>query len=79
MAQIAKEGNDGSDRNVPEYTVHHSLLCMGLQTSQGAMEQRKNLVWSDESRFLLNHMDGRVHVHHLHGELWEESKLTGAV
>ncbi len=36
VAQIAQEVNAGSDGKVSEYTVHHSLLCMGPQTSQGA-------------------------------------------
>ncbi|ROJ44626.1 Zinc transporter ZIP11 [Anabarilius grahami] len=30
VAQIAQEVNAGSDRKVSEYTVHHSLLCLGL-------------------------------------------------
>ena len=30
--------------------------------------QWKKVAWTDESRFLLHHMDGRVHVHHLAGE-----------
>lgn len=29
------------------------------------MEQCKRVAWSEESHFLLHHMDGRVHVHYL--------------
>ncbi|ROL41563.1 hypothetical protein DPX16_6961 [Anabarilius grahami] len=32
VAQIAQEVNAGSDRKVSEYTVHHSLLRMGLHS-----------------------------------------------
>jgi len=32
VAQIAQEVNAGSDRKVSEYTVHHSLLHMGLHS-----------------------------------------------
>ncbi|ROI37056.1 Protein phosphatase 1 regulatory subunit 12C [Anabarilius grahami] len=32
LAQIAQEVNAGSGRKVSEYTVHHSLLCMGLHS-----------------------------------------------
>ncbi|KAK3524449.1 hypothetical protein QTP70_029313 [Hemibagrus guttatus] len=32
------------------------------------MEQWKMVAWSDESHFLLHHMDGRVCVRHLPGE-----------
>ncbi|KAK3562667.1 hypothetical protein QTP86_004084 [Hemibagrus guttatus] len=32
------------------------------------MKQWKKVAWSDESRFPLHHMDGRVHVHRLLGE-----------
>lgn len=43
------------------------------------------VAWSDELRFLLDLMDGRVHVHHLPGEemagdaLWEDGRLAEAV
>ncbi len=32
VAQTAQEVNAGSDGKVSEYTVHHSLLCMGLHS-----------------------------------------------
>ena len=83
VAQTAEEINAGSDRKVSEYTVHHSLLCMGLHScrpvrvpmltpvhcrkhQQWAREhqnwttdQWKMVVWSDESCFLLCHVDGQ--------------------
>jgi len=86
VAQIAREVNAGSDRKVSEYTVHHSLLRMGLYSCRPVrvpmltpghhrkhqqwvcehqnwtIEQWKKVAWSDESRFLLHHMDGRVRV-----------------
>ena len=92
VAQIAEEVNAGSDRKVSEYTVHHSLLCMGLHSCRPVRvsmltpvhrrkhqqwarehqnwttEQWKKVAWSDESRFLLHHVDGQVCVHHLPGE-----------
>jgi len=90
VAQIAQEVNAGSDRNVSEYTVHRSLLRMGLHSRRPVRvpmltpvhrrkyqpwarelqnwttEQWKKVAWSDESCFLLHHMDGRVR--HLPGE-----------
>ncbi|ROL47293.1 hypothetical protein DPX16_16881 [Anabarilius grahami] len=35
VAQIAQEVNAGSDRKMSEYTVHHSLLHMGLHNQSG--------------------------------------------
>ncbi|KAK3522560.1 hypothetical protein QTP86_023282 [Hemibagrus guttatus] len=32
---------------------------MGPHSGQGATEQWKNVTWSDESHFLLHHVDGR--------------------
>ena len=87
LAQVVKSNRRAhviSDWKVSEYTVHHSLLCMGQQSSRAVrvpmltpvhcrkhqqwkhehqnwtMEQWKSVVWSDESRFLLHHVDGRV-------------------
>ena len=33
------------------------------------LEQWKKVAWSEESRFLLDHVDGRVRVHRLPGEV----------
>ena len=84
VAQIAEEVDAGSDWKVSDYTVHHSLLCMGLHSHRAVRvpiltpnhrwehqqwahehqnwttEQWKKVVWSDESCFLLHHVDGRV-------------------
>ncbi|KAK3535233.1 hypothetical protein QTP70_005025 [Hemibagrus guttatus] len=92
VAQIAEEVNAGSDRKVSEYTVHHSLLCMGPHSRRPVsepmmtpvhlrkcqqwareyqnwtVEQWKKVTWSDESHFLLHHVDCQVHVRHLPGE-----------
>ncbi|ROL50049.1 Transposable element Tc1 transposase [Anabarilius grahami] len=92
VAQIAQEVNAGSDRKVSEYTVHHSLLRMGVHSripvlvpmltpvhrrkrqqwerehQKWSTEQWKMVAWSDESCFLLHHVYGQVHVHHLPGE-----------
>ncbi|ROL51094.1 Transposable element Tc1 transposase [Anabarilius grahami] len=83
VAQIAQEVNAGSDRKVSEYTVHRSLLRIGLHSHRPVRvpmltpvhrrkrqqwarehpnwttEQWKKVAWSDESRFLLHHLDGR--------------------
>ncbi|KAK3553071.1 hypothetical protein QTP86_031172 [Hemibagrus guttatus] len=55
VAQIAEEVNTGSDRKEREH-------------QNWTTEEWKKVAWSDESRFLLNHVDGRVHVHRLPGE-----------
>ena len=92
VVQTAEEVNAGSDRKVSEYTVHRSLLRMGLhrhrpvrvpmltpvhrrkcqqwtcEHQNWTTEQWKKVAWSDESRFLLHHVDGRVCVRHLPGE-----------
>ena len=73
VAQIAKEVNAGS-----EYTVHRNLLHMGLHSCRPARvpmltsvhHQKVKVAWSDESCFLLHHVDGqvRVRVRRLPGE-----------
>ncbi|KAK3558608.1 hypothetical protein QTP86_021665 [Hemibagrus guttatus] len=92
LLKFAEEVNAGSDRKGSEYTVHHSLLCMGPHSRRAVrapmltpvhhrkhqqwtsehqnwtMEQWKNVAWSDESRFLLHHVDGRMCVPLLPGE-----------
>ncbi len=91
VAQIAQEVNAGSDEKVSEYTVHRSLLCMGLlsrrpvrvpmltpvhrrkcqewarEDQNWTTEQWKKVARSDESRFLLHHLDGRVLSRGTHG------------
>ena len=51
-------------------TVHRQKR---LQWARGrrnwTLEQWKKVAWSDESRFLLDHVDGHVPVHHLPGEV----------
>ncbi|ROJ29333.1 hypothetical protein DPX16_13777 [Anabarilius grahami] len=66
VAQTAQEVNADSDRNVSEYTVHCSLLRMGLHSRRPVRvpmpcpQQWKKVVWFEGSRFLLHHVDGRV-------------------
>ncbi|TMZ23716.1 hypothetical protein EMF65_34440 [Klebsiella pneumoniae] len=55
VAQIAQEVNAGSDRKVSEYTVHHSLLHMGLHSCRPVrvpmltpVHRRKHQQWTLE-------------------------------
>ncbi|ROL44000.1 hypothetical protein DPX16_10284 [Anabarilius grahami] len=55
VAQIAQEVNAGSDRKVSEYTVHHSLLRMGLDSCRPVrvpmltpVHRRKSQQWTSE-------------------------------
>ncbi|KAK3532776.1 hypothetical protein QTP86_028141, partial [Hemibagrus guttatus] len=46
--------------------VHHpKLLQWTAEYQNWTMEQWEKEAWSDQSRFLLNHVDGRVRVSHL--------------
>ncbi len=71
VAQIDQEVNVGSDGKVSEYTVHHSLLCMGLHSCRPVrvpmltpLHLRKHHVsirtgpWSNGRRWpgLMNHV-----------------------
>ena len=55
VAQIAQEVNAGSDRKVSEYTVHHSLLRMGLHSRRPVrvpmltpVHRQKHQLWARE-------------------------------
>lgn len=52
VAQVAEKLNAGSDKKVSEYTVHRSLLRMGLRRRSGALQaavqQQKRLQWALE-------------------------------
>ena len=41
------------------------------------LEQWKKVAWSDESHFLLDHVDGRVRVHRLPGEVMAPGCTVG--
>ena len=93
MAQVTLNFNGGHGRNVPQSTVHRSVLRMGLRSRRPVrwpmmtsvhrgkrlqwgrerqnwtLKQWKKVAWSDESRFLLDHVDGRVGVCRLPGEV----------
>ncbi len=43
------------------------------------MEDWKNVAWSDESRFLLRHSDGRVRIWHKENESMDPSCLVSTV
>ncbi len=43
------------------------------------IEDWKNIAWSDESRFLLRHSDGRVRVWHKGHEIMDSSYLVSMV
>lgn len=74
-------------------TVHHTLLHMGpirvpvhhqnhLKWVHWTLEQWKKVAWSEESGFLLNHVDSYVRVCHLplHDDaLWDNDKLLEGV
>lgn len=69
-------GNDGYGRNVSHNTMHFTPLYEGPMRVPFTIKStynrhatigtglRKNVAFSDESRFLLHHVDGHVWVHH---------------
>ncbi len=69
VTQITTRYNQGMQNTISECTTHSNPEADGLQqqkTTPGAapvnwtIEDWKNVAWSDESRFLLQHSDGRV-------------------
>ena len=56
---------------VPMMTPVHRRkhLQWAREHQNWTLEQWKKVAWSDESRFLLDHADGRVCVRHLPGEV----------
>ncbi|ROL50500.1 hypothetical protein DPX16_2799 [Anabarilius grahami] len=67
VAQIAQEVNAGSDRKVSEYTVHHSLLCMGLYSSRPIrvpmltpVHRQKCQQWTSQERCIVGQDAVRV-------------------
>lgn len=82
VAQIAEKVHTGSGRKVSEDTVHHSLLCMGLNSwrpfKAPVLTSVMNKAWSDESCFIPRRWPGAF-IAYLgntwHQEaLWKESK-----
>ena len=58
--------------------VHHrKRLQWAHERRNWTLEQWKKVAWSDESRFLLDHEDGRVHVCHLPGEVMAPGCTVG--
>lgn len=56
-------------RPVTVLIVVYCQKCLrACEHKNWTIEQWKNAVWSDESCFLLHHVDGRVHMQHLSGE-----------
>ncbi len=75
VTQITTHYNKGMQNTISERTTHRTLKQMGysswrphrvLQFTQAhqnwTIEDCKNVTWSDESRFLLRHSDGRVRI-----------------
>ncbi|GBL74631.1 hypothetical protein AVEN_235529-1 [Araneus ventricosus] len=64
---------------VPLLTKCHRQLC--LQCAQEhrdcTMDEWERVAWSDESRFLIHHIDGRVRVCHLPGKQLLPSYTAG--
>uniref|UniRef100_A0A8C4NKQ7 Tc1-like transposase DDE domain-containing protein n=1 Tax=Eptatretus burgeri TaxID=7764 RepID=A0A8C4NKQ7_EPTBU len=56
---------------VPMMTPVHRQKCLqwAREHRNWTLEQWKKGAWSDESRFLLDHVDGHVHERHLPGEV----------
>ena len=58
--------------------VHHRKCLQWAHERQNwTLEQWKKVAWSDVSRFLLDHMDGRVRVCHLPGEVMAPGCAVG--
>ncbi|GBN05507.1 Transposable element Tc1 transposase [Araneus ventricosus] len=55
---------------MPLLTKHHRQLRLqwGREHRDWTMDEWKRVAWSDESRFLIHHVDGRVRVRHLPDE-----------
>ena len=64
---------------VPMMTpVHHRKhLQLAREHQNWTLEQWKKVTWSDESGFLLDHVDGRVRVRHLPGEVMAPGCTVG--
>ena len=58
--------------------VHHrKRLQWASERRSWTLEQWKKVAWSDESRFLLDHVDGRVRVRRLPGEVMAPGCTVG--
>ena len=64
---------------VPMMTPVHRRTCLQWTRKRRnwTFEQWKKVAWSDESRFLLDHVDGRVRVRRLPGEVMAPGCTVG--
>ena len=60
-------------------TPVHRRKCLqwARERRNWTLEQWKKIAWSDESRFLLDHVDGRVRVRHKAGEVMAPGYTVG--
>ncbi len=94
VTQITTRYNQGMQNTISEHTTHRTLKQMGyrrphrvplLSTKnrkrrlQFAQAHWKNVSWSDESRFLLRHSDGRVRIWRKEHESMDPSCLVSKV
>ncbi len=80
--QISEKLNAGHDRKVSEHTVHPLLLYVWGHNGHVTTEQWKKFARSDESRFLLDQVDGWCWCQGKRWQqdaLWEEGRLVEAV
>ena len=64
---------------VPMMTPVHRRKCLqwARERRKWTLERWKKVAWSDESRFLLDHMDGHVGVRRLPGEVMAPGCTVG--
>ncbi len=94
VTQITTRYNQGIQNTISERTTHRTLNQMSyrrphrvplLSTKnrkrrlQFAQAHWKNIAWSDESRYLLRHSDGRVRIWHKEHESMAPSCLVSRV
>uniref|UniRef100_A0A9J8C1B0 Transposase Tc1-like domain-containing protein n=1 Tax=Cyprinus carpio carpio TaxID=630221 RepID=A0A9J8C1B0_CYPCA len=83
---ITTRYNQGMQNTISEHTTHRTLKQMGYSSRRPhrahknwAIEDWKNVAWSDESRFLKQHSDGRVRIWHKEHESVDPSCLVSTV
>ncbi len=89
--QLTTRYNQGMQNTISERTTRRTLKQMGyssrrphrvlLLSAKNRKRRRlpKNVAWSEESRFLLRHSDGRVRIWHKEHESMDPSYLVSTV